>query len=206
MSDLSITSNSTAQNQSLLDNNLNNDGFTGNTKSSDSLYKSQFSTEQAYNSVKGSWFAGVKQAASMFTDWALGRGDADRTYKPGSVQVDMLKDSLKVNQARQYFIDKNKDVPLQYQKSVTNYAASFGLKGLLRSGVDPMEQYVGSFDIQIDSKSDGTVQFKLDNTTSMKSLLYGAFFSWERGSFKPGGNMRQTYTWVEQNPTIGLDK
>jgi len=37
----------------------------------------------------------------------------------------------------------------------------------------------------------------------MKSFLYGMFFSWERESLGFGGNMRQTYSWVEENPTIG---
>ncbi len=206
MSDLSIQANSSSN---LVANNSGNNSSSEQTynykNANDSLYRSQFSTQEAYDSIKGSWSSGVKETVSMFKDWVFGKGEASRTYKPGSIQVDMIKDSVKVDQARNYFIEKNKNIPLEYQQSVTNYAAGFGLKGIFRAGKDPVEQYVGSYDIEINSNSDGTVRFKLENTTSMKSFAYRLLPSWERGTLKVGGNMRQTYTWVEQNPTIGLN-
>ena len=43
------------------------------------LYRSQFPTEESYKSVSssgfGSWWGGVKESASMFSDWVFGKGE-----------------------------------------------------------------------------------------------------------------------------------
>lgn len=60
----------------------------------------------------------------------------------------------------------------------------------MNAGFDPMEQFVGSFNPTI--QSDGFIlTYTLTNTTSMKSLLYGAARDWNRSTWSPGGNMTQ---------------
>jgi hypothetical protein len=59
-----------------------------------------------------------------------------------------------------------------------------------------MEQFVGSFTPMI--ISDGmTLTYTIQNTTSMKSLLYGLAPDWFRSTWGPGGNMTQTYIFTE---------
>ena len=171
----------------------------------ESLYQNQIESESLYDKLTSgvsSWFSGVAESASMFSDWVFGSGAANRSFKPGSIQVEMMRDAPKVNAAREFFINKNKDIPIEFHQSVTNYGAAFGLKGLANAGVDPIEQYVGSYDIDIHAHTNGTVTFELNNNTSMRSFLYGLFFSWERSTLSPFGNMRQSYSWVEPNPLL----
>lgn len=79
--------------------------------------------------------------------------------------------------------------------SVTNFGAKFGLKGLFTADT-MMEQFVGIYTIDI-HVSGGMANFTLSNNSSFKSFSYGVGPAWERGSFAPMGNMRQTYSWSE---------
>ncbi|WP_462264529.1 hypothetical protein [Mucilaginibacter sp.] len=62
----------------------------------------------------------------------------------------------------------------------------------VKAGIDPIEQFTGSF--RPDISSDGsTLTITITNTTSIKSLFYGIIPDYHRSTFKPGGNMIQTY-------------
>jgi hypothetical protein len=64
------------------------------------------------------------------------------------------------------------------------------------AGIDPIEQFVGSFTPTI--TSDGkTLTFTIENTTSVKSLGAGFLPDWDRSKFKYGGNMIQKYIFKE---------
>ena len=80
---------------------------------------------------------------------------------------------------------------------MTGYKGSFGLSGLWNAGLDPIEQFVGTYRINIYNFSGNTLWFVLTNQTSMNSFLYDLGPSWQRSTWGPGGNMNQTYIWNE---------
>jgi hypothetical protein len=141
------------------------------------------------------------ESFGMFGQWITGTGPANRTFGPGSNQVNDMKNAPGVQAARNFFYQKNAGADCceyPHYKSVTNFAAGFGLKGLLKAGFNSTQQFVGNYRIDIiPNNSNCTMTFILTNTTSMTSFLYGLGPSWGRSSFGPGGNMRQTYTWTE---------
>jgi len=74
--------------------------------------------------------------------------------------------------------------------------AIFGVTGLFAAGLDPVEQFVGSFPSAI--TSDGkTLTYTITNTSSFTSLMYGIAPDWSRSTLGPGGNMTQTYIFTE---------
>lgn len=106
-----------------------------------------------------------------------------------------------VNGARDYFYKKNAkqmaDGSLRHLQPVNDYAARFGLGDFLTNG-SPTQQFVGSYGVKIEPINNGAdLRFTLTNNSSFKSLGYGLMPDWERSSFGPGENMRQTYTWSE---------
>lgn len=150
-----------------------------------------------FNSCAPNCWGAFKNAASMSTDWALGTGDANRTFGPGSVQVADMQDAPGVNGARDLFYQKNADAIANggTLEPVTNYAAKFGLWDLLTTS-SPTQQFVGSYRVDI-NPTESALQFTVTNNSSFKSFGYGIAPAWERSSFGPGGNMRQTYQWTE---------
>ena len=82
---------------------------------------------------------------------------------------------------------------------MSDYAADFGLKGLWNAGLNPTQQFVGSYRVDISVNGDGTATFTLTNVTSMTSLLYGYGPSWNRFAHfpTPGGNVTETFHWTE---------
>jgi hypothetical protein len=70
--------------------------------------------------------------------------------------------------------------------NVPEYIVKNGVTYLVFSGTaDPADHHLR------------TATYKLTNTTSLKSLMYGIGPDWERSSFRPMSNMTQTYTWTE---------
>ena len=135
------------------------------------------------------------KATIMFFQWAFGLGPTDRTFNDDRI-TKAMKDAAGVNNARNYFYSEVNAGRKKITDGVTNYGASFGLKGLWQAGTDPIEQFVGSYNVNI--ASDGNLlTFTLTNTTSMTSILYGFGPSWSRSSWSPGGNMTQTFIWTE---------
>jgi hypothetical protein len=80
---------------------------------------------------------------------------------------------------------------------VINFAAGFGLKGLWNAGLNPTQQFVGSYRIDIYPDDGCKKTFVLSNTSSFRSFAYGIGPDWSRNTFGPMGNMSQTYSWTE---------
>ena len=134
-------------------------------------------------------------AGSLTMDWAFGTGLENRTFNNDKT-ADAFRDAWKVNEAREFFYNKYSGVSDLTGASVTEYGAKFGMEGLFRAGLDPIEQFVGSYSVDI-HVVDGNLQFILRNPTSFKSLMYGIGPDWSRSTFRLGGNMEQTYIFTE---------
>jgi RHS repeat-associated protein len=151
------------------------------------------------------WLQGGGDAGDMFSDWATGSGPATRNFGPETVQVQSMKHAPGTDAARDFFLAKNNDNCGQLE-SVTNYRAGFGLTGLWNAGLDPTQQFVGNYSVNIIPNGNHSATFVLNNTTSMTSFLYGIAPSYSRDPFGsgwslPGGNMSQTFTWTETFPS-----
>jgi RHS repeat-associated protein len=147
------------------------------------------------------WMSEVSGAGRMTAQWASGTGPTRRTFGEGTPQVASMRASPGVAKARDLFYSKNAEA-LQSGSAlepVTNYASGFGPAGAARAGLNPTEQFVGSYRVDITPSADGaSAHFTVSNTTSMTSGAYRLAPSWERSTFRPGGNMRQTYEWDEK--------
>jgi hypothetical protein len=137
----------------------------------------------------------------MFFNWARGTGPKERNFGPNSVQVQDMRNAPGVQKARQFFDCKNSHSgPLQ---DVNNYDAGFGLRGAWQAGLNPTQQFIGNYTVDIVPNEDGTATFTLFNTTSFTSFSYGLGPDWERSPSNPYmGNMRQTYYWTEPIPDL----
>jgi RHS repeat-associated protein len=153
-----------------------------------------------FNECKADCFRrALSMARDMTFDWATGSGPSDRYFGPGTDQVNDLMDSPGVERARNYFYSKN--AAGGQLQDVTNYAARFGLSGLVAAGTSPIAQFVGSFGVDITpvaSEDADYLRFTVTNNSSMRSFAHGIGPAYERSTFGPGGNMRQTYEWYEQ--------
>ena len=138
----------------------------------------------------------LASATSMTSDWLTGSGARTRVFFNTSESL-ALKDSWRVEQARMGFFNKYSDADDYDGGTYLNVKGSFGLEGLVRAGSDAIEQFLGSYSINIHSNGK-TLLFSVYNTTSFKSLAYGFGPDWERSTFGPGGNMRQVFMWTEK--------
>ena len=144
-------------------------------------------------SLVSGWF----EALGMFRDWALGSGEQPRIFETCSIQSQNMSDAEGVTAARDLFYQKNEGRPFEQWEPVTNYRGTFGLAGLVRAGSDPTEQFVGSYRVDIFPDAGRNARFEVTNTTSMESFLYGLGPAYSREDLSYGGNMEQTYTWIE---------
>ena len=106
-----------------------------------------------------------------------------------------------ITNARDLFYSKNNGVcGCNAMQPVTNYRSGFGAKGYIdawKTG-NAAWHFVGSYSVEIYPVENCTkLQFVITNNSSFTSFAYGVAPSWERSTFGPGGNMRQTYTWTE---------
>ncbi|MFC4874293.1 hypothetical protein [Negadavirga shengliensis] len=141
------------------------------------------------------WGRNAMTVAGMTLMWATGQRlpfGAGSYYNNDRV-ANAMRNAWRVNQAREFFYKKYAGVTNLTGASVTNYSGKFGLEGLLRAGVDPVEQFIGSYNIDI-QVVDNMLQFMLTNTTSFESFFYGIGPNWQGG---PGGNFKQTYIFTE---------
>jgi hypothetical protein len=115
-------------------------------------------------------------------------------FGPETNQVNDMKDAPGVQKAREAFYEKNAGKACGEREPLTNYKADFGLTGFLNAGVDPTEQFVGSYRVDITPNSDGSINMFLTNSTSFTSFSYGLGPSWNGG---PGGTQSQIYHWTE---------
>ena len=146
---------------------------------------------------KPSLVSGWLEALAMFRDWALGSGAGTRRFETCSIQSQNMSDAAGVTAARGLFYQKNEGRPFEQWAPVTNYRGTFGLVGLVGAGPDPTEQFVGSYRVDIFPDAGRNARFEVTNTTSTESFLYGLGPTYEREDLSYGGNMRQTYTWIE---------
>jgi RHS repeat-associated protein len=154
--------------------------------------------------VPGGCARALEDAASMATDWALDTGASTRVFGPGSIQVIDMMDAPGVNDARDYFYNKYAAAMASKNYaalgSVTNYQAYFGPGEFLETSFpfSPTRHFVGSYRVNIFAINGGAdLMFELNNNSSFKSFGYGQTPAWERSTFGPAGNMRQTYWWIE---------
>jgi len=138
-----------------------------------------------------------------FGEWWLGVGEPFKTFGPSSNAANDMKNAPGVNAARKNFQSKNSKVKCCKDLiNYTNHAARFGVKGLIMSGFNSTRQFIGSYRVDIlvsgcTKAKKCEVDFELTNTTSYESYLYGIGPEWERDTFRPMGNVRQTIWWTE---------
>jgi len=141
------------------------------------------------------WISNARTTAGMTMMWATGYRmpfGAGSRYNNDAV-AGAMRNAWKVGEAREAFYNKYKGVSNLTGASLTNYKGNFGVEGYFRAGIDPIEQFVGSYRIDIHA-IDGMLRFTLTNTTSFKSLMYGVGPDWQGG---PMGNFNQTYIFTE---------
>ncbi len=132
--------------------------------------------------------------ARMTVNWATGQGPDHVEFGPDSRNTQELMASTGVSEARDYLYNKYDGAPPD-GGAVTNYAVDFGLEGYATTRT-AAEQFVGSFRIDIQVADEGA-SYTATNNSSFRSFAYGIAPAWERSTFRPMGNMRQTYRWSE---------
>ncbi|TAH17184.1 MAG: hypothetical protein EAZ08_14185 [Cytophagales bacterium] len=148
------------------------------------------------------WFNKLKAAATLTKNWLTGTGGDEYVFQNDAV-ANSFKNSRVVGQARDYWYNEVKAGRKSVSQGLTNFrgrkawtGGNFGFKGLVAAGLDPMEQFVGSFSPSINS--DGrSLTFTIKNTTSFRSLAYGIAPDWLRSTFRPGGNVTQIFIFKE---------
>lgn len=140
----------------------------------------------------------TKWALEMFNEWRYGTGESEVVHINDPI-AKSFKYARKVKEAREFFYNKYKNVKNLTDAFVTDFAGSFGLSGLYNAGFDPVQQFVGSYDVDILSIRDGKqLMFIIRNETTVKSFFYHVVpFSWERSSFPIMGTTRQVYIFTE---------
>jgi hypothetical protein len=133
-------------------------------------------------------------AAQMTWEFFSGTGQASRTFSPDSAQSMSMEASLLFANAMAAYL-KNPNNP-QNQSGVMN----FGFTALLAAGVNPTQQFVGSFDYGISPGTNRNLNVTITNVTSFSSLMrFVQYFglpvppSWSRGNFPIMGNINQTF-------------
>jgi len=142
------------------------------------------------------WWSNFKKAVTMTLEWKFGVGD-DQKYFVDDEVANAMRNAWKVNEARDDFYKKYEGVRNLKGASLTNYSGKFGIEGLIRAGVDPVEQFIGGYRVDIHVVGNESLQFTITNTTSFKSLTYGIGPNWARKTFSPMGNTTQTYMFTE---------
>lgn len=159
------------------------------------------------------WYSLVEVAGGMTKDWFLGEGLSTRIFSNDKIALAM-KDSAGIHRNRMEFYDKVKREKKLKGMTYIKGGASFGLQGPFKAGIDPIEQFVGSCDVDISCLDGKKLHFEVYNKTSFNSFLYHietAFnkiltklnvstipeWQWNRETFKYMGNMEQYYIWDE---------
>ena len=129
------------------------------------------------------YWANVGTATKMTLGWLLGVGDDSKLFIDDRVANEMLS-SPGINKAREDF----------YNKNITSGLYEFGLKGLWKAGINPIQQFVGSYTYTITvNKEGGYLQYTIFNTTSFSSFDYHLTppsWNWRNG---PMSNFYQTF-------------
>ena len=107
--------------------------------------------------------------------WLTGTAPPNTVYGPLTNQSQDMMQSPGVQNAINFFNQKNAGkCPSQWQP-VTSYRGKFGLKGLWQAGTNSTQQFVGSYSVNIYPNPNGTLDVQIYNTTSMTSFFYGIY-------------------------------
>ncbi len=115
------------------------------------------------------------QDAQMFWAWLSGSAPPNTVYGPLTNQSMDMMQSQGVQNAINYFNQKNAGKCPSQQSPVTNYDYSFGPKALWKAGTNSTQQFVGSYSVNIYPNANGTLDVNVYNTTSMTSFFYGLY-------------------------------
>ncbi len=130
-----------------------------------------------------SWLSGVGNAVLLVSNWITGTGPSSVVYGPSSVQSAQMASSILLSDAINQYLQTGK----------SSGAESFKVAGVIGAGINPTQQFVGSFNYYI-TASDGNLNVNITNISSFTSLTAGLGPNWPRGSSPtPGGNMGQTF-------------
>ena len=139
--------------------------------------------------------------ASMFFDWVFNRGEPNRFFGPDATLTKNLRGSPGVDRARQAYCQRVASGGRPYYSTLVSWGLGFpGTDDGVGRTTSMTRQFVGSFTLTIEGGA-GSTMFTAYNETSLKSFLYHApgVQNVRRGE-GPGGNMRQTFFWWEDNP------
>ncbi len=152
---------------------------------------------------------GYATALNNFGDWVGGHQGGDTSYGPTSFPSQEMSQSTVAEILRNYFLNKNQGKLCKNWQGVSDLRCSFGLTGLVENIPNGTAEFVGSargdatiVSVNCPNGSQGgsvTVNFKLTNTTSLTSFLYGKWpNSWNVATpGLPFSNWTQTYEWNE---------
>ncbi len=124
---------------------------------------------------------GTADAGGMTLGWLTGSGPSTMDFGPESVQAAQMASSPMVAQAVRAHLATGREPP-----------AKFGVLQFLAAGVNPTQQFVGSFNYGFTQQGE-ILQMNIRNTTSFDSATYHrTHLDWER----PGAmsNVSQTVT------------
>lgn len=152
------------------------------------------------------WGKKAKTTVGMFARWLTGGlGMTNYARYENDEISDAMRNSDGISKAREYFYAKYKGAKDLKDASVTNFRAPFGVKQLFKAGLDPVEQFVGSFNVNIYyEEASKTLRYVITNNTSMTSAFYHASPSYDSGG--PMSNFYQTYIFSEKLDTDKLKK
>jgi len=141
------------------------------------------------------YLSNVGTAATMTREFFTGTGPDNRVFINNRV-TDEMRRSKSIQKARSFFYNKYKLTADLTNARVGDYGISFGLKGLYQAGLNPIQQFVGSYSVDIFVVNNMLV-FAVFNRTSFTSLFYDQGPNWERAQGSIMGNTYQEYIWTE---------
>jgi hypothetical protein len=161
-------------------------------------FSSACSTAKDWYQSCEDYVLGWGDAGGMLWDWVTGGGEDNRNFDGNDRFTRLMRNDGCVQEAIEFWRQKNKGKTCcDKLLPVTRYDCKFRLPELIGAGINPAQQFIGTYKVDILPSSDATVTIILNNTTSTTSATYGVVPDWERSTFGPCGNMRQTYTWTE---------
>ena len=151
---------------------------------------------QEGNRDTDNWFANFGTAIGLTAQWVF-YGNQNRIFKNDRV-ANSFRNSRVVWEARNFWY-KKVNSGASVTADVINFrgikrfgGGNFGFTGLVKAGIDPIEQFVGSTH-NFTLTSDGiNLTYTITNVTSFRSLMYGLTPEWLNFY-----NTKQTYIFTE---------
>ncbi len=139
------------------------------------------------------WLKNAGTTFDMFTDWATGTGSNYRNFYNDEVSA-AFRNAKGINQMRNQFYKTNKGKSILTGIPFKN--PGFGISGMYNAGIDPIEQFVGSYNVKIDVVGDN-LQYTIYNTTTLWSFLYHIIPSSWNPNCGPARTSSQNYIFTE---------